>query len=323
MKFLLLALATLTATGCGRHQHAARMQRPDLPPMMRQQVVNAVSAGDGNVRVRRLRERLAAEPRNVAVRLELAAEYGSMGYPDLELEHCRIAVERFPDSSAAVERLATSLRKAGSPRQAADVMSGLVAQQQKPVLETLAWAGILLDEADRFREGEAMHRRALAVDSRQDFLHNNLGYNLLLQERYPEAAAAFRRALELNDASTTARNNLGRTLVQMSPATPPADAVAQFQRAADLAIAHNNVATALYEKGDVAGARKELEMALEYRRDLPQILENLRLVAGDDGKPIEMPRPRPGLWEKVGHGFKVAFGTPDVRQKTGTAEAAR
>ncbi len=323
MRLLLLVLATLAACGCGRHQHAARMQRPKLPPMMQQQVVNAVNAGDGNIRVRRLRERLAAEPRNVTARLELATEYGAMGYPELELEHCRIAVERFPDSSIAVERLAKSLRRAGSPQQAAEVIAGLVAQQATPTLEALAWAGILLDEATRFREGEAMHRRALAFDGRRDYLHNNLGYNLLLQERYPEAAEAFRRALELNGASLTARNNLGRTLVQMGPATPSADAIAQFQRAADLAIAHNNAATALYERGDLAGARKELETALEYRRDLPQILENLRLVAADDGQPIEMPRPRPGWLQKVGHGIKVAFGTPDVRQKTGTAEAAR
>jgi len=323
MRLLLLTLAALTAVGCGRHQQAARMRRPALPPMMQQQVVNAVNAGDGNLRVRRLRERLAAEPRNVAVRLELAAEYGAMGYPELELEHCRMAVERFPESSAAIERLAKNLRKAGSPQQAAEVLVSIVAQQPKPGHETLAWAGILLDEADRLREGELMHRRALALESRRDYLYNNLGYNLLLQERYPEAAAAFRRALELNSSSTTARNNLGRTLVRMSPNAAPTDAVAQFQRVADLAIAHNNVATALYEKGDVAGARKELEIALEYRRDLPQILENLRLVAGDDGKPIAMPQPRPGLWQKVGHGVKVAFGTPDVRQKTGTAEAAR
>jgi tetratricopeptide (TPR) repeat protein len=291
--------------------------------MMRQQVLNAVNAGDGNIRVRKLREKLAAEPRNVNVRLELAAEYASMGFPELELEHCRIAVERFPESAAAIERLAKSLRKAGPPQEAARVLLGLIAEQEQPAVESLAWAGILLDEANRLRDGETMHRRALALDARRDYLHNNLGYNLLLQERYPEAAAAFRRALELNSTSSTARNNLGRTLVRMSPGTLPADAVAQFQRAADPAVAHNNTAAALYEKGDLAGARKELETALGYRRDLPQILGNLRLVALDDGQPIVIPPLRPGLWQSVSHAFRLAFGSPDVRQQTGTAEAAR
>lgn len=293
--------------------------------MMRQQVLNAVNAGDGNIRVRRLRERVAAEPSNVTVRLELAAEYGAMGFPDLELEHCRIAVERFPASAAAVDRLAKSLRRAVVPEQAATVLTGLVAQQAKPTPETLAWAGILLDEAERYKEGEAMHRRALALEGRRDYLYNNLGYNLLLQERYGEAAVAFRQALALNSTSMIARNNLGRTLIRMNPAIQmsPADAIAQFERAGDPAVAQNNVAAALYEKGDVAGARKALEAALSYRRDLPQILENLRLVAADDGKPIVMPPPRPGLWQTVSHALKVAFGTPDVRQQTGTAEAAR
>jgi tetratricopeptide (TPR) repeat protein len=278
-----------------------------------------VNAGDGNIRVRRLRERVAAEPLNVTVRLELAAEYGAMGYPDLELEHCRIAVERFPASAAAVDRLAKNLRRAVVPEQAAAVLTGIVAQQARPTPETLAWAGILLDEAERYREGEAMHRRALVLEARRDYLHNNLGYNLLLQERYSEAAAAFRQALALNSTSMIARNNLGRTLIHLSPA----EAIAQFQRAGDPAVAQNNVAAALYEKGDVAGARKALEAALEYRRDLPQIVENLRLVAADDGKPIVMPPSRPGLWQTVSHALKVAFGTPDVRQQTGTAEAAR
>ena len=314
--FLVTALGVMS---CSRQQQAARASRPALPPMMRQQVLHAVNAGDGNIRVRRLRERVAAEPSNVTVRLELAAEYGAMGYPDLELEHCRIAVERFPGSAAAVDRLAKNLRRVVVPEQAAMVLTGIVAQQTKPAPETLAWAGILLDEAGRYKEGEAMHRRALTIEARRDYLHNNLGYNLLLQERYAEAAAAFRQALALNSTSMIARNNLGRTLIQMSPA----DAIAQFQRAGDPAVAQNNVAASLYERGDVAGARKALEAALEYRRDLPQILENLRLVAADDGKPIVMPPPRPGLWQTVSHALKVAFGTPDVRQQTGTAEAAR
>ncbi|MBZ2178666.1 MAG: hypothetical protein ACK58M_21875 [Acidobacteriota bacterium] len=316
---LAATLAALGAVSCARQQRAARGVRPELPPMMRQQVVNAVNAGDGNLRVRRLRERLAAEPLHVAVRLELAAEYGAMGYPELELEHCRIAVERFPGSTAAVERLAKVLRRAVPAGEAAAVLAGLVAQQAKPSAETLAWAGILLDEAERYREGEAMHRRAIALDGRRDYLHNNLGYNLLLQERYADAAGAFRRALALNSTSAIARNNLGRTLMRLSPA----EAKAQFERAGDAAVAQNNVAAALYEQGDVAGARQALEVALAYRRDQPQILENLRLVAAADGQPIVLPPRRPGVWQSVSHALKVAFGTPDVRQQTGTAEAVR
>lgn len=322
IRLTLVLVALLSAMGCG-HQHAAKMKKPKLPPVMQQQVLNAVSAGDGNVRVRRLRERIASEPRNVTARLELAAEYGSMGYPELEMEHYRIAVERFPESTMAAERLAKSLRKLGSPGEAADLMVGLVEQQSKPNVEMLSWAGILLDEAERLREGEGMHRRAILVTAKQDYLFNNLGYNLMLQKRFSEAADAFRRAIEINASSTTARNNLGQALLELSAAKEPTDAMAQFHRASDLAIAHSNVGALLYARGDVAGARKEMEIALEYRRDVPQILENLRLVSVADGKPIGMPSAQATVWQKVGHGLKVAFGAPDVKQNKGSAEAAR
>jgi len=321
-RLILLVAVLLSAVGCG-HQHVAKMKKPKLPPVMQQQVLNAVSAGDGNVRVRRLRERIASEPRNVTARLELAAEYGSMGYPELEMEHYRIVVERFPESTVAAERLAKSLRKLGSPGEAAELMVGLVEQQSRPNVEMLSWAGILLDEAERFREGEGMHRRAILVTTKQDYLFNNLGYNLMLQKRFSEAADAFRRAIEINASSTTARNNLGQALLEMSAATVPTDAIAQFHRASDLAIAHNNVGALLYARGDLPGARKEMEIALEYRLDVPQILENLRLVSVADGKPIGMPSAQATVWQKVSHGFKVAFGAPDVKQNKGSAEAAR
>jgi Flp pilus assembly protein TadD len=324
IRLAVLSAVVVVGVGCGNRQMTARPRKPGLPPMMQQQVLNAVNAGDGNVRVRKLRERIVNEPKNVAARLELAAEYAQSGYPELEIEHCRIAVERFPESVEAVEHLAKALRKMNAPDEAAGLMVQLVAGQPKPSAETLSWTGIFLDEADRLPEGETMHRRAVDLQGRKDYLHNNLGYNLLLQKRFGEAADEFRRALELNHSSATARNNLGRALLEQSKAAEsPADAIVQFQRASDLAIAHNNVATVLYELGNLAGARKELETALEYRRDLPQILENLRMVAAADGKPIEMPRARATVWQKVGHGLKVAFGTPEVRHKTGSAEAAR
>jgi hypothetical protein len=66
-----------------------------------------------------------------------------------------------------------------------------------------------------------------------------------------------------------------------------------------------------------------LEIALEYRRDVPQILENLRLVSVADGKPIGMPSAHATVWQKVGQRFKVAFGAPDVKQNKGSAEATR
>ena len=89
-------------------------------------------------------------------------------------------------------------------------------------------------------------------------------------------------------------------------------------------MAHNNLAAYLYEKGDLPGARKELELALEYRKDMPQILENLRKIAALDGMPIQMPRrERPSFWKTFARGLKHTFVASEDKSSIGTAEAGR
>jgi len=58
-------------------------------------------------------------------------------------------------------------------------------------------------------EGEKSHRAALALGPESDYLHTNLGYNLLMQKRPAEAAFEFKQALKLKPGSEVARNNLG------------------------------------------------------------------------------------------------------------------
>src|SRR5262245_55018741 len=50
---------------------------------MERQIQNATDAGEGDATVRALRQRLAAEPDNLAVRLELIDHYTRGGYPEL------------------------------------------------------------------------------------------------------------------------------------------------------------------------------------------------------------------------------------------------
>src|SRR5688572_28732384 len=105
MKLFYAAIAAgVLLGGCASKNRANRVTVPanSLQPVMQRQVLNAVDAGEGNPRVRALRERMAAEPMNVRLRLELAEEYAKTAYPELELEHLRLAVERFPESEAAV-----------------------------------------------------------------------------------------------------------------------------------------------------------------------------------------------------------------------------
>ena len=55
-------------------------------------------AGDGDYVLKAMGQRAAAEPDNVPVRLELAKLYRERGYPEVALEICRLAAERFAES---------------------------------------------------------------------------------------------------------------------------------------------------------------------------------------------------------------------------------
>src|SRR5713101_4995926 len=169
------------------------------PSAMERQIANAVDAGDGDYRVRLLRQRMAADPENLAVRIELIEYYTRAGYPELALEHCRLAAARFPESAEIQLSLAKCLRKINMTR-------------------------------------EASHGSALALNPKLDYLHNNLGYNLLMQRRPSEAAFEFRQALQLKPDSETARNNLGMALAET-----PRDAVLHWQSISDPATAHSNM----------------------------------------------------------------------------------
>src|SRR5438445_335406 len=82
--------------------------------------------------------------------------------------------------------------------------------------------------------GEEAHRAALALGTKLDSLHNNLGYNLLMQGRSKEAAEEFGEALKLRPDSEVARNNLGIAL-----AATPQEALLHWQSVSDPATAHS------------------------------------------------------------------------------------
>jgi len=119
-------------------------------------------------------------------------------------------------------------------------------------------------------------------------LHNNLGYNLLLQGQPEAGAAEFRRAIEIDPRSQIAHNNLGAALAAQSH-PDAAEALSEWQRASDPAVAHNNLAAVLMEQGRYTEARLELDAALQLHRDLPAALANLRLVSEKDGLPATVP----------------------------------
>lgn len=294
-----IALAVAAGSACAPRGRAAAGQphrAPPPQPAFERQIRNALDAGDGDYDLRALRERLAARPGDLAARMELAEAYRRRGFPEVALEHYRLAAARFPDSAPVALELAKSLRSLGQRLEAARALDlFLAAHPDAGAPGVFSWLGILRDEMGQWTEGEKAHRAALAAAPAVDSLHNNLGYNLLMQQRGEEAAAAFRAALELNPSSALARNNLALAL-----APRPEQALGEWKRLHGPAAAHSNLAAALIEQGRYTEARKELEAALRYDRFHPAAMYNLRLVSERDGRPAGVPATGAGpRWERV------------------------
>ena len=287
-------LPVVCALACASCTHQVQtasrgVAQPAVPAVKARRVENAADAGEGDIETRALRRRLAANADDLDARMALARIYSRRGLPELALEHYRFAVARFPDSLEATRALVQSLREMGETAQALQAVQQGLAKHPSASWELLSLEGILEDELGQWAPAEAAHRAALALNPGRSALHNNLGYNLLLQGQAEAAAAEFRRAIEIDPRAQIAHNNLGAALAAQSHA---GEALAEWQRSGDPAAAHNNLAAVLMEQGHYAEARTELETALGYRRNFPAALANLKLVAEKDGRPAVVPSKR-------------------------------
>jgi Flp pilus assembly protein TadD len=284
------------------------------------QVRNAVDAGDGDYRLRTLREKMAAEPENVAPRIELAAAYRERGYSEVALEISRLAVARFPESGDAELSLVRDLRATSRNAEAIASLETYLKAHAGSAAEFWSWLGILRDEIGLWPSGEPAHRKAVEVAPNVDYFHNNLGYNLLMQKKYEDAAAEFRTALKLNPGGAMARNNLAMALAN-SNAT--AQALAAWQSTTDPASAHNNLAAVWMEKGNYGEARRELELALGYNRTHSAALRNLELVARLDGHPGSVAADaEQTAWARFIAGVKKLFVGPLESTRDGAVSTA-
>src|SRR5579864_584377 len=291
---VLVSAAAFTCVSCVHqvvHGQAAvqiMARPPAVTAVMTRQVENAVDAGEGDLQLRALRKRLAANAGDVDARILLARVYAKRGLPDLALEHYRLAAAQFPDSMVVTLELAKTLREMGEAEGALGIVRDYLMKYPSAATnwELLSLEGIIEDERGRFAPAETAHRAALALEPRRSALHNNLGYNLLLQGQSIAAAAEFRRAIEIDPRSQIAHNNLGAALASQSRSN---EALSEWRRSADPAVAHNNLAAVLMEEGRYPEARAELQTALGFRRDFPAALSNLKLVAAKDGGSAAVP----------------------------------
>jgi Flp pilus assembly protein TadD len=320
--FRVLTLAgALFAASCSKHVVTSSGRpvpvRSAIVETFQRQVANAADAGDGDLETRLLRRQVAAAPENLEARLKLASRYETTGFPEIAVEHYRLAAERFPDREEPVVNLARLLRRLELQGEAGQVLDRYLLGH--PSAQAFAWAGIIRDELGKLEAGERAHR--LAIGRSPDpasYLHNNLGQNLLLQGRSAEAAAEFRRALDLDPRSGIARNNLGVALAAL-----PEAAVADWKASGDPATAHSNMAAVLIEQGRYPEARHQLERALGYKPDHTAAISNLALVSELDGQPAQLSAgPASSLWRRVANMMGKVLLTPEEKRDRGEPAAA-
>ncbi len=246
-------------------------------------------------RVQLLNTRLRLDPQDVAARLDLAAIYERYGLYEEALEQYTRAlnlagpaqdaaagVSQPPDAAAVGQRraeaatagLARTARAAGHSAEAIPVLAAFL-KKSPGAAEVWDELGVLYDEAENRVDAERAFRRAVSLQPRSDRLHNNLGYNLLLQNQLDAAEAEFRRVLQLNPNSAPARNNLGMTLARRGDLD---GARRQFLATGDAATAHNNLGVVLMEIGEYEQGRQELVKALQARPYFAPAIENFKLV---------------------------------------------
>jgi Flp pilus assembly protein TadD len=312
-----LILASLALLSCARTVQERTVRAPAPAPVtgvratMQRQVMNAVDAGEGDLRVKELRARLIADPDNLEARIALASHYASAGFPEIAIEHYRLAALRRPDDARVAVLLARSLHRVGASLEARAHLEAFVARYPAAGADVWSWTGILQDATREYAAGERSHRAALQRQPNSSALHNNLGYNLLLQGRNAEAVQALKQALALEPASALARSNLG-----IAVAERPAEAVDAFASVTDPASAHNNLGAVLLERGDLPGARREFETALGYNSRHTAALGNLQLVAEADGAGIGLPAGSQTAWQRFVRTLGVVLLGSEPEPKT-------
>src|SRR4051794_38097136 len=188
---LTVVLSTLSLS-CVHQTVGRNLQTAPAPvTAWEQQIKNAVNVGEGDYQLTALRQKVAAEPENVAVRLELAKAYRERGYHEVALEISRLAVARFPQSGDAMLSLVRDLREVNRRPEATVSLETYLKAHPESAAGYYSWLGILRDETGLWTLGEPAHRKALELSPTQDYLHNNLGYNLLMQKKEQEAATEF------------------------------------------------------------------------------------------------------------------------------------
>ena len=264
-----LLIYSILATAC---VHSAVGKRA---PGVTQKTQHGSDPIKDNSRIQSLEAEVRANPKNFTPRLELAGLYESYGAYDQALAHyTEILMAAGTDvSEEATAGLRRAAAGAGRSSEAIPFLEAFL--KTSPSANTWNDLALLYDGVGNHEAGEKALREAVALNTVSGRLHNNMGYNLQLQNKLEGAEQEYRTALELNPGFAAARNNLGALLGRRGDLE---GALQQFKLAADESAALNNLAVVLMEAGLYEQSREQLIKALENHRNFSPALENLKLV---------------------------------------------
>jgi Flp pilus assembly protein TadD len=279
-RITVVVLIVLLVCGCVHHtvdNFGGSRQKPTTPPpsvrsILQQQARNNPISPVSDSHIQSLQNRLKANPVDAVAHLELASVYESYRlFAEALAQYTTTSVlSRSEKVMLGIARCSLALGRGpvGIP-----ILEQFLRESSSP----LVWNALaqLYSATGDLAKAENALSQAVAVDSQSDQWHNNLGYNLLLQNKVESAEAELRNALRLNSKSATAHNNLGMLLARRGDLN---GALQQFEVTADAATAHNNLAVILMEMGKYEQSREYLTKALALRRYYGPALSNFRLV---------------------------------------------
>ncbi len=263
----------LPATSSKKIEKASKGPDAAMRQIFQQQTQGAFDPLTRDQRIETMQARLKENPQDSAARSELAALYESYGFNGDAFDQYMQVLKADPTAEPAALGLARMSRATGRTAEGLPLVEAFAAIH--PSAASWNEVGLLYDAAGNLKSGEIAFRNSLLQDESSDRTHNNLGYNLLLQNDTRAAELEYRRALELNPKSATTHNNLGVVLARREDL---AGALEQFVAAADAATAHNNLAVVLLELGRYEESRQELVKALAIRHYFAPALANFKLV---------------------------------------------
>ncbi|MBI2769150.1 MAG: tetratricopeptide repeat protein [Burkholderiales bacterium] len=145
--------------------------------------------------------------------------------------------------------------------------------------------GVACLQQGRLEEAREHIARAVGINPRNAAAHGNLGTALLRSGLLAQARASLQTALQLDPKNAGAASTLGTVLMREAQ---PAQAAAQFRKAlalgADPGI-RNELAAALLDSGDAAGAARECRALLKQQPGHAAAHNNLALALERSGQP--------------------------------------